>query len=93
MPDLQNLGRRDIQSNVPRILPVRISRLLRLSLRRQRETAPTFGRRSNEICGSQWLDPGIIPDFEIGVSPQTNLEISMEQFVHQQMIAAQTDNN
>jgi hypothetical protein len=87
MPARQNLGRRGIWPNVPRILPVRISRLRRLPLRRPGESGLAFGGRSNEIRGSSRLDPGLIPHFKVGVSPQTDQEASMEQFVHQQTIA------
>jgi hypothetical protein len=43
-----------------------------------------FGGGSNEIRGSPRLDPGLVPHFKLGASPQTDQEASMEQFVHQQ---------
>jgi hypothetical protein len=46
-----------------------------------------FGGGSNEIRGSPRLDPGLVPHFKLGASPQTDQEASMEQFVHQQNIA------
>ena len=83
-----------------RVLPVRISRLRRLSPRRPGEANLAFGGGSNEIRGSPRLDPGLVPHFKLGASPQTDQEASMEQFVHQQNIAifrrllsAQTDND
>jgi hypothetical protein len=98
MPARQNVDRRDII--VPRVLPVRISWLRRLSLRRPRAANLAFDRRSNEIRDPSRLDPGLVPHINVGVSPQTDLEASMEQFVHQQTIAifrrlldTQTDND
>ena len=51
-----NVGRRDTRRIVPRVMPVRISRLRRLSLRRPREKNPAFRRRSNEIRGPSRLE-------------------------------------
>jgi hypothetical protein len=100
MPARRNVGRRDIRRIVPRVLPVRISRLRRLSLRIPGGTGPAFCGGSNEIRGSPRLDSGHIADLKISVSPQARKEASMEQFVHQQTIAifrrllsTQTDNN
>jgi hypothetical protein len=100
MPARQNVGGRDIWPIVPRVLPVRISRLRQLSLRRPRATNLAFVRRSNEIRGSPRLDPKLVPHFKVVVSPQTDQQASMEQFVHQQTIAifqrllsTQTDND
>jgi hypothetical protein len=87
MPAQQKVGRRDTRRNVPQALPVRISRLRRLSQRLPGAIALAFSRGSNEIRGSPRLDPGLVPHFKIGVSPQTDQEASMEQFVHQQTIA------
>ena len=96
----QNVGRPDIRRIVPRVLPVRISRLRRLSLCRPGQSGPAFDGRSNEIRGSPRLDPGQIADLKISVSPQTRKEAAMEQFVHRQTVAIfrrllsmQTDND
>jgi hypothetical protein len=58
-----------------------------LSQRLPGEADLAFGRGSDEILGSPRLDPGLVRDFKIGVSPQADQEASMEQFVHQQTIA------
>jgi hypothetical protein len=87
MPARQKVGRRDTRRNVSRVLPVRISRLRRLSQRLPGAITLAFGRGSTEIRGSPRLDPKLVPHFKIGVSPQTDQEASMEQFVHQQNIA------
>jgi hypothetical protein len=68
--------------------------------RRPGEANLAFGGGSNEIRGSPRLDPGLVPHFKSGATPQTDQEASMEQFVHQQNIAifrrllnTQTDND